>query len=245
MPVHDWSRVDAGIFHHFHHYWISAISVQLNGQLPSEYYALAEQFAGGFGPDVLTLQSRTKAKSRRSLKEKDEPDGGGAVLLARPKTRLSGEAEFYRHKQKRVAVRHVSDDRVIAVVEIVSPGNKSSRAAVRAFLDKAVELLQNGVHLLLIDLFPPTPRDPNGLHSLIWANVTNRQEESDSDKPLTMVSYEAGDVLRYFAEPVAVGDKLETMPLFLEPNAHIDVPLESTYAAAFAAVPRRWRDELE
>ena len=158
---------------------------------------------------------------------------------------MSGEAEFYRYKQKRVAIRHVSDDRVIAVVEIVSPGNKSSRAAVRAFLDKAVELLQNGVQLLLIDLFPPTPRDPDGLHSLIWTNVTNQKEESYSDKPLTVVSYEAGDVLRYFAEPFAVGDQLAAMPLFLEPNAHIDVSLESTYASAFADVPRRWRDELE
>ena len=158
---------------------------------------------------------------------------------------MSGEAEFYRHKQKRVAVRHVSDDRVIAVVEIVSPGNKNSRAAVRAFLDKALEPLRSGVHLLLIDLFSPTPRDPDGLHPLIWANITNRQEESFSDKPLTMVSYEAGDVLRFFAEPVAVGDQLAAMPLFLEPNAHIDVALESTYASAFAAVPRRWREELE
>ncbi len=245
MPVHDWSRVEAGIFHDFHHAWIEEIKRFLNQGLPADFYALAEQFAGGFGSDVLTLQSRPKSKSRKTLKAKDDPDGGGAVLLARPKTRLSGEAEFYRHKQKRVAVRHVSDDRVIAMVEIVSPGNKSSRASVRAFLDKAVELLQNGVHLLLIDLFPPTPRDPDGLHSLIWANVTNRQEESYSDKPLTVVSYEAGDVLRYYAEPVAVGDQLAAMPLFLEPNAHIDVALEATYLAAFSAVPRRWRDELE
>ena len=22
MPIHDWSKVDAGIFHHFHHAWI-------------------------------------------------------------------------------------------------------------------------------------------------------------------------------------------------------------------------------
>ena len=26
MPVHDWSRVDAGIFHHFHHAWIEEIN---------------------------------------------------------------------------------------------------------------------------------------------------------------------------------------------------------------------------
>ncbi|HEY2585448.1 MAG TPA: hypothetical protein VGI81_06785 [Tepidisphaeraceae bacterium] len=26
MPVHDWTKVDAGNFHAFHHRWISAIS---------------------------------------------------------------------------------------------------------------------------------------------------------------------------------------------------------------------------
>src|ERR687884_439463 len=30
MPVHDWTRVDAGIFHHFHHAWIAEISSALN-----------------------------------------------------------------------------------------------------------------------------------------------------------------------------------------------------------------------
>ena len=57
MPIHDWTRVDPGTFHDFHHIWITAIQHTLNrGLLPPEYYALAEQIAGGFGPDVLTLQ---------------------------------------------------------------------------------------------------------------------------------------------------------------------------------------------
>src|SRR5947208_2373598 len=57
MAIHDWTRVNAGIFHHFHHRWIAAISDGLNaGLLPPDYYALAEQIAGGWGPDVLTLQ---------------------------------------------------------------------------------------------------------------------------------------------------------------------------------------------
>lgn len=57
MPIHDWTRVDAGIFHHFHHGWITEIARALNrGLLPPEYYALAEQRAAGFGPDVLAPQ---------------------------------------------------------------------------------------------------------------------------------------------------------------------------------------------
>ena len=48
----------------------------------------------------------------------------------------------------------------MAVIEIVSPGNKSSKAAIRSFVDKAVQFLHQGVHLLIIDLFPPTPATP-------------------------------------------------------------------------------------
>ena len=35
MPIHDWTRVDAGIFHAFHLSWIAEIARVLNrGQLP-------------------------------------------------------------------------------------------------------------------------------------------------------------------------------------------------------------------
>ncbi len=55
------------------------------------------------------------------------------MIIATPKARLAGETdlEFYRRKQNVVAVRHVSGDRLVAIVEIVSPGNKSSRAFFR------------------------------------------------------------------------------------------------------------------
>ena len=60
MSVHNWASVDAGIFHAFHHEWISAISRALNrGLLSSEFYALPEQYAGGYGPDVPLLQRRS------------------------------------------------------------------------------------------------------------------------------------------------------------------------------------------
>jgi hypothetical protein len=45
--------------------------------LPPDYYALAEQVAAGFGPDVLTLQDRTIAQAS---------NGGGIATHKRPKT---------------------------------------------------------------------------------------------------------------------------------------------------------------
>ena len=131
------------------------------------------------------------------------------------------------------------------MIEILSPGNKGSRNAFRAFVDKACELLEQRIHLLLIDPFPPGPRDPNGVHAAIWAEVQDDSFVLPADKPLTFVSYECDLTIRAYIEPVAVGDVLPDMALFLEPNGCIKVPLEATYETAFAVMPRRWRDELE
>src|SRR2546425_919674 len=143
MAIHDWTRVEAGIFHHFHHDWITEIARALNhGLLPTDYYALAEQQAAGFGPDILTLQTRPSSDT-------SDGSGSGALLLDRPKVRFSAESahEFYRRKKSTIVVRHVSGDRIIAVVEVISPGNKGSRHAFRALIDKACELLENKIHL--------------------------------------------------------------------------------------------------
>jgi hypothetical protein len=57
MPVHDWTRVDSGLFHAFHQRWFSALSDSLNGGvLPPEYFALSEKNIRGPIPDVLTLK---------------------------------------------------------------------------------------------------------------------------------------------------------------------------------------------
>ena len=235
MPMHDWTRVDAGIYHHFHHEWISEIKRALNRELlPPDYYALAEQVAAGFGPDVLTLQDRTVATAY---------NGGGVATQARPKptyyTELPGE--FQQRKKSMVAVRHVSGDHIVAIVEIVSPGNKNNANSFRAFVQKACELMEQRIHLLLLDPFPPGRRDPNGIHSAIWEQFTDEPFLLPPEKPLTMVAYDADLCTRAYIETVAVGDALPDMPLFLAPELYVMVPLEVTYQSAWDTVPTRWQ----
>lgn len=241
--MHDWTTVEAGIFHAFHHRWISALSDVLNtGLLPQDYYALPEQQAAGFGPDVLTLQEPHE-------QEGDAGAGGptATALQSRPQTRFMVETdtEFYRRKKSSIVVRHVSGDRIVAMIEIVSPGNKASRHAMRAFVEKVCELLEHRIHLLLVDPFPPGPRDPNGVHAAIWQEVEDDPFRLPEDKPLTLVAYECGLTTWALIEPVAVGDALPDMPLFLAPNGCITVPLETTYQTAYAVMPRRWQRVLE
>ena len=96
----------------------------------------------------------------------------------------------------------------------------------------------------MVDLFPPTSRDLSGFHAALWEEVAGETFLAPSDEPLTLVAYESGLTVKAFIEPLAVGDVLPDMPLFLEPGAHLLVPLEATYCAAFSSVPDRWRRVL-
>src|SRR5712692_9230851 len=160
MPIHDWTRVDADIFHAFHHDWITEIARALNrGLLPAAYYALPQQFAGGLGPDVLTLR---RPGSNGTPLTVEPPDGGVALAIAPPRVRIRmrSEANRYAAKAKTVTIRHVSNHQVVAMVEVVSPGNKNNQNGLNAFVQKAREALAAEIHLLLVDLFPPTSLAP-------------------------------------------------------------------------------------
>ena len=236
MPMHDWTRVDAGIYHAFHHEWISEIGRALNrGLLPGDYYALPEQQAAGFGPDVLTLQDITG----------EEYASGGTATLARTKPKTTHYAqsppEFHRRKKSSIAVRHVCGDRIVAMIEIVSPGNKNNTNAFNAFIQKACELLEHRIHLLLIDPFPPGRRDPQGIHTAIWARVEDDPFLLRLERPLTLVAYECSQITQAYIETIAVGESLPDMPLFLAAYAHILIPLEATYQAAWDTMPARWQ----
>ncbi len=170
MPIHDWPRVRADRFHHFHQDWTTGIARALNaGVLADGYSALAEQVTGGPEPDVVTLSLPGPPVG---------PAGGVAVADAPVRTRVQTEAEaaIYARKVNRVTVHH-PDGVVVAVIEIVSPGNKDSRHAAGSFARKAAEFLFAGVHLLIVDLFPPTRRDPQGVHKLIWDRIRDEPFE--------------------------------------------------------------------
>ena len=244
MPVHDWSRVSAGTFHDFHLAWIAEIRNALNtGLLPPDYYAMAEQIAGDIGPDVLTLQTMDRNGSGT------EGRHGGTIVVADnpPNVHFTAKTEMdqYALKQRALVIHHSSDDRIVALVEIVSPGNKASRHALRSFVEKAASVLYRGFHLLILDLQPPGPRDPNGIHGALWDEIADNSYRAPSDKPLTLAAYDAGPPKTAYIEPVAVGGVLPDMPLFLEPETYVNVPLEATYQAAWRGVPQRWRRVLE
>lgn len=245
MPIHDWTRVDANVFHHFHQRWTIAICDELNsGLLPTGYSALVEQHAAGLVPDVLALQRRRNG-SPSDL-------SGSALSVAAPKTRFTFQTkrDLLHLRANRIAIRHRLGE-VVCILEVVSPGNKASRAALRSFVAKSCEFLEAGVNLLIVDLFPPSARDPGGIHKAIW-DVLEAEEpfELSADQPLTLAAYVAGDisvgrVIRSYVETVGVDNALPDMPAYLDADHHTPVPLERTYQAAWSTCPADMRHLVE
>lgn len=242
MPVHDWTRVHAGLSHHFHQDWTIELCRQLNaGRLPPGFITSTDQQTGGPIPDVLTIDRAPGSPGER------EPSGGFlAVATSPPTARFIVEAEenTYARRANRVRIEH-RHGAVVAIIEIVSPGNKSSRTALAAFVRKAVDLLDQAIHLLVVDLFPPSPRDPQGIHKAIWDEISVQPFELTADKPLTVAAYRAYPTKIAYVEPVAVGDDLPVLPIFLTANEYVPAPLEETYRASWAVFPTDFKALLE
>lgn len=232
----------SGLFHDFHQSWSIRTKDALNaGRLPKGLAALVEDRAGPRESDVLTIEAK-KSPQRCSGTAQD----GGVATLDRPVTRIVRRTtkEIYSGRANRIVVKHHLG-RTVAVIELLSPGNKDSRAAVRDFVDKTIDFLGKGIHVLIVDLFPPTPRDPFGMHKVIWDEIEEEDFAFPQGKDRILASYETGGARAAYVEPVGVGESLPDMPLFLTNDVHVLVPLEPTYGATWDASPEEMRRAVE
>src|SRR5262249_28394616 len=127
MPMHDWTRVKAGTYHNFHYRWVAAVMDRLNaGLLPPGYFAMAEQIIGRPETDVVALETTSRTKRPPS------GNGGTAVATAKPKAAIvmpmPPDKERYARKANQVVIHHELGE-VVAVIDIVSPGNKDRHRA--------------------------------------------------------------------------------------------------------------------
>jgi len=236
MPLHDWRRLNAGIYHDFHTLWIGCIRRVMNAALPQDYYALAEQPVGSLVPDVLALHRRGGAGSFTAN------DSGGLAVAVRD---VAGRAR-QPVSQRRVVIRHASGDRVVAIIELVSWGNKRTVALQNAFCRKLADVVQSGVHLLYVDPFAPPPGDDRTLHHVLWRRLGGRaRHDLGTPSPGTVGSYEATTPPRCYVNPLPVGLPLPAMPVFLDDGASIALALDAAYAAAYADVLPMHKQILE
>ncbi len=228
MPMHDWTRVDAGTFHHFQLTWACRITDALSrGAMPKGMMALLEPVCG------LPIPHHVPRRNRSDL---PQPTARVVQTLG---------PSLYARRKDRIVVRHRLGP-VVAIIDLVSPGDKGGHNALRSFVERACDALNQGIHLVVVDLFPPTPRDPQGLHKAIWDQFEDVPFASLPGKPLTVASYVGGDSPTAYVETVGVGDELPSIPLFLtDDEDYVLCPLEATYLEAWAAFPAVLKELVE
>ena len=245
MPVHDWTRVEAGIFHDFHVAWLPEIRKALNGGLlPEGFYALAEQHAGRTIADVLTLHA-----SPANL----EPlpplatTGGTAVAEAPPRVRrresleagtAGAAAECWRFATSAATAwspcwrSYRRQTRTASRAWTILPPRPSMRSTPASIWSWWI-------------CFPPGPYDPQGMAGAVRQRLAGSDEADPlpAGEPLTLASYVAGPGVDIYLEHLAIGGVLPEMPLFLnlralrQPAAGID--LQSRLSGHAGVLARR------
>lgn len=247
MPIHDWTRVDPRLFQSFHLSWICSLSNALNqGALPGSHYAMIERkelpplydFAD-LGPPPTVSPETEKANADVVSHVADEPPPGR--LLQRT------SSYCYADVANRITIRN-ADSEVVSAIEIVVPGNKTTAAALRYFVDRCTTFLRRGIHLLVIDLFPPMQHDPFGIHGAIWQDMVAQSEERiapPTERPRMLAAYSSGEELAACIEIRNVGDALTDMPVFLTSKTYVRAPLETTYEKAWSSFPEALKGRLD
>ncbi len=114
MPIHNWSRVPAGLFHDFHQSWSIRIKDALNaGRLPKGLVALVEQRAGPWESDVLAIECSLPNSRTTTRPESD------TATLDHPVTKIVRRSpkEVCSDRANRIVVKHHLG-RIVAVIEI-------------------------------------------------------------------------------------------------------------------------------
>lgn len=228
MPLHDWTRVRPGMFHHFHNAWIYRLAERLNdGLLPPDLFAAGEQKAERLEPDVVAFR----------IDDRESVHGRGVLAAIHEES----ETLYALRRADRLVIRRVGDDRLVAVVEIVSPGNKTSRSRLQDLIDKICELVEGGNHVVVIDLFPPGRLAPDGLHVAFWDALAGEPAQGIAAGERLTAAYCAGKTTSAYVQPVRVGESLPSPPLFLDETAYLPLPLEETYESVWKTYPAPWR----
>ena len=74
---------------------------------------------------------------------------------------------------------------------IVSPDSKACTYSKITFVEKTARSIAKQVHLLVMDLLPPSHRDAQEGHEAIWDRLIEGEFELPAVKSPTVVSFEA------------------------------------------------------
>jgi hypothetical protein len=217
-----------------HHSLITEVQAQLNAALrPTRYVARVELRTFMFEPDdpasevYVIPDARVVERDRSPSADLARPRAGGAAVAARPVatpidvTALSPAVARERYLE----IRDTADRRVVTVIEVVSPSNKTAGSAGRkAFLAKRAEVGDSEASWLEIDLLR------GGTPTFAYPQVPRSAYRAYADRTTV-------DERRRLAWPILLREPLPVLGVPLRPGDD-DVPLDlqavlqSAYARA-------------
>jgi hypothetical protein len=130
---------------------------------------------------------------------------------------------------------------LVAVVELVSPGNKDRPENRRAFLDKCAAYLREGVSVIVVDIVTSRRHNFHAALMELFNGGETAMRAITSD--LYAVAYRPHLVgqrtqLEVWPETLSLGAPLPTMPLWLTESLCVPLELEAAYQTAcrYAAI---------
>lgn len=232
MPLLDHFRPPLSANHSwesFHSNWATRLADAVNARLPAEFFAEEHTHFGRVEIDVATFEREPPAANRN----------GAPVAVAEPRVwappaaTVTVPAVFADSFQVRV-YNTTSGPTLVAVIELVSPGNKDRAEERRAFAVKSAGYLHQGISLIIVDVV--TNRGGN-LHNETAGLFSGDPRLTMADADLYAVAYRP--VLRdekpeidVWPHRLAVGQPLPTLPLRLTGDLFVPVDLDATYTEA-------------
>lgn len=219
----------------FHGGWPMKIIDQLLPHLPPGYIAEPRVHLGSlYELDINAYEDFDAPPSSDWT-----PGLSETATLASAAPTLTLEADLTEEYAYEVLVFDEERNRkLVAAVELVSPGNKDRPESRSAFISKCAALLQQRVCVSIVDLV--TTRNFNLYTDLL--ELIHRADPAFDLPPSTYAATIRGRnqgakaLIDTWAYPLSVGKKLPTLPIWLNADLKIEMDLESSYEATCRAL---------
>ena len=216
----------------FHSSWATRLADALTERwLPANY--IAEEHAH-LGPsveiDVATFERATSASA--------EASGGVATAVPQVWAPPIADGVLPAVFPETFEVRVLSTDtgpKLVAAIELISPGNKDRPAERRAFAIKCASYLYQGISVIIVDIV--TNRRANLHNEILRVMETSTEMSLPPESSLYAAAYQPlrrgqADEIDVWRSPLALGQSLPTLPLGLRADLIIPVDFEAAYAEA-------------
>jgi hypothetical protein len=234
MPLRDHFRSpldDVHSWDELHGMWPAMIVRELAKVLPEPYFAAPGVHLG----TLYEVNVGTYREPAPNSKE-GEADAGGGVAVAKyapPKPTLTLEPRLPNQDVYEVRIYDSRRNRrLVAAIEIVSPSNKDRPETRGTFVAKAAALLKHDICVSIVDVVSTS--ELNLYSELLGFLESTDPALGDQPPPMYAVTLrlrneDSRRLLDNWYHPLAIGQSLPTLPIWLKGSLAIALDLEPSY----------------